>query len=146
MASTTFTEMDEKILSSIDPLIKELVRKVNQLNFVRKTEYSCSGHWSKQMIRAGYIIIIFRKEPYYLKAIRQFHKKLIIIPGISDNTHRTIIQLMFHKKLLGERIIYRVTPHYIENNNISLKIKELKKRWMLFEKVVDQFLIDNRNR
>lgn len=37
--------LTQRVLREIDPYIRELINEINRLSFVKKTDYSCSGHF-----------------------------------------------------------------------------------------------------
>jgi len=135
--------LSNKILKSVDPLIRNLVKKMNLLSFVDKTTFSCSGHWSKDLVSSGYIIIRYNSSPYFFKRIKHFHKALLNIPGVERyRSQETLInRLLLKKFLLNKDVKYLITPHYKSDLDIkSIRIKTLKNLWKYVEALVDKEL------
>ncbi len=71
--------LDQFIIETVDPYIRELIVEINKLSFVKGTLFSCSGHFSDENHQKPYITLEYDWESRTKHNITLFHRKLLSI-------------------------------------------------------------------
>ncbi len=141
--------LDEEILETIDPYIRELVAEINKLSFVRRTHFSCSGHFPGATRHKAYIMIEYDWESRTKENIKSFHNGMIDIvaeaginrPKPGGIRYEGYLERVYHQLIGIKKITYYLgfaVEIPTKQNEDDLKAQFLK-QWKQISKLVAEY-------
>ena len=138
--------IQKNILSTVDPYIRELVNEINKLSFVKKTHFSCSGHFPYPS--QPYIEIEYDWESRTKHNIKYFHNQMIGIVSeavfrkpISGKKGINFFERVYRDIIGIRRIIYYLGFHIeIPTKRAEEEYKnQFRKQWNQIFRLVKKF-------
>ncbi len=133
--------LEEDILKTVDPYIRELVNEINKLSFVKQTHFSCSGHFPNDF-DCPYIIIEYDWESQTQHNIKSFHSQMVNIVNKSGLVKPTgLLERIYHNLMGLRKVNYYLgfpieTPH--ERSQEEYRTQFIK-QWNLIFKLVKKY-------